>query len=217
MTGRHHGLLNIDAVHKEFSHGAAVPILVDPPNHNRLTFHHPAEEVTGCIGIRVVVSEGLHRRRPESRLLLPGGHSNAGEPQAFACGGLADIALITAADGDLGSRCRDCVEPKSQGKAKCARDELHPASRLQCNGLLAGNRHLSQAESMDHRVSIAFALAAACFGGGPALAHGKGIYATAEEAQARAQQIGCSTIHQNNGRWMPCADEQELHRQLRRQ
>lgn len=217
MASRHHGLLNMDAVHKELSHGAAVAIVVDPPDHNRLSFHHPTEEVTGCIGIRVVVRESLHRRRPESRLLLPCGHLDTSEPDAFACGGLAGVALIAAADGDLGRRCRDCVEPKSQGKAKCARDELHPASRLQCNGLLAEIRHLSQAESMDHRVSIAFALAAACFCGSPVLAHGKGIYATAEEAQARAQQIGCSSIHQNNGRWMPCADEQELHRQLRRQ
>ena len=25
------------------------------------------------------------------------------------------------------------------------------------------------------------------------------------------------TVHQNNGKWMPCADERELHRQLRKQ
>jgi hypothetical protein len=24
-------------------------------------------------------------------------------------------------------------------------------------------------------------------------------------------------VHQNNGKWMPCADERELHRQLRKQ
>ena len=217
MACRHHGLLNIDAVQKQLSHGAAVAIRADPSDHDSLAFHHPAEEVAGCIGIRVVISESLHRRRPESRLLLPWGHSNAGEPEALAFGGLAAIAVIAAADGDLGSRCRCCVEPKSQGNTKRARDELQPSSRLQCNGLLAAIRHLSQAEFMDHRVSIAIALAAACFSGSPVLAHGKGIYATAEEAQARALQIGCSTIHQNNGRWMPCADEQELHRQLRRQ
>ena len=35
-------------------------------------------------------------------------------------------------------------------------------------------------------------------------------------AHARAEEIGCSTVHQNNGKWMPCADEQELHRQLRK-
>ena len=48
-------------------------------------------------------------------------------------------------------------------------------------------------------------------------AHGKGIYSTEAEAQSRADEIGCTTVHQNNGKWMPCADERELHRQLRKQ
>ena len=51
----------------------------------------------------------------------------------------------------------------------------------------------------------------------PAWSHGKGIYDTQAEAEIRAQEIGCSTIHLNNGKWMPCADERELHRQLRKQ
>ena len=51
----------------------------------------------------------------------------------------------------------------------------------------------------------------------PAWSHGKGIYDTQAEAEIRAQDIGCSTTHQNNGKWMPCADERELHRQLRKQ
>ena len=51
----------------------------------------------------------------------------------------------------------------------------------------------------------------------PGMAHGKGLYATEAEAQQRAAEIGCTTVHENNGRWMPCADEQELHRQLRKQ
>ena len=51
----------------------------------------------------------------------------------------------------------------------------------------------------------------------PGLAHGKGLYATEAEAQQRATEIGCTTVHENNGRWMPCADERELHRQLRKQ
>ena len=33
----------------------------------------------------------------------------------------------------------------------------------------------------------------------------------------RALQIGCTKVHQDNGKWMPCADERELHRQLRKQ
>ena len=48
-------------------------------------------------------------------------------------------------------------------------------------------------------------------------AHGKGIYQSEADAQQRASEIGCETVHQNNGKWMPCADERELHRQLRKQ
>ena len=51
----------------------------------------------------------------------------------------------------------------------------------------------------------------------PALADSKGLYATEAEARQRAEEIGCNTIHENNGRWMPCADERELHQQLRKQ
>ena len=53
--------------------------------------------------------------------------------------------------------------------------------------------------------------------GSPGLTHGKGLYATEAEAQQRAEQLGCSSTHQNNNRWMPCANEQELHQQLRKQ
>ena len=51
----------------------------------------------------------------------------------------------------------------------------------------------------------------------PALAHSKGLYATEAEARQRAEQIGCKAVHKNNDRWMPCADERELHQQLRQQ
>ena len=51
----------------------------------------------------------------------------------------------------------------------------------------------------------------------PGLAHSKGLYATEDEAQQRAAEIGCTTVHKNNARWMPCADERELHQQLRKQ
>lgn len=50
----------------------------------------------------------------------------------------------------------------------------------------------------------------------PGMAHSKGLYATEAEARQRAAEIGCSSIHKNNGRWMPCTDEQELHQQLRK-
>ena len=51
----------------------------------------------------------------------------------------------------------------------------------------------------------------------PGLAHGKGLYATEAEAQQRAAEIGCTSVHENNGRWMPCTDERDLHKQLRKQ
>ena len=50
----------------------------------------------------------------------------------------------------------------------------------------------------------------------PGMAHGKGIYDTEAEAQQRAAEIGCSSVHENNERWMPCTDERELHQQLRK-
>ena len=49
------------------------------------------------------------------------------------------------------------------------------------------------------------------------LSHGKGIYDSKADAEKRAIEIGCTAVHQNNGKWMPCADEKELHRQLRKQ
>jgi hypothetical protein len=67
-------------------------------------------------------------------------------------------------------------------------------------------------------VSIPFALVAA-FAVYPmgSHGHGKGIYQSKADAEQRASEIGCKTVHQNNGKWMPCADERELHRQLRKQ
>ena len=66
-------------------------------------------------------------------------------------------------------------------------------------------------------LSLAIALATVFVGNSPALAHGKGLYSTDAEAQARADDIGCTSAHQNNGKWMPCEDERELHQQLRKQ
>ena len=51
----------------------------------------------------------------------------------------------------------------------------------------------------------------------PAMTHGKGLYGTKAEALQRAAEIGCSSVHENNDRWMPCTDERELHQQLRKQ
>ena len=51
----------------------------------------------------------------------------------------------------------------------------------------------------------------------PGMAHSKGLYASETEARQQAAEIGCSSVHKNNGRWMPCIDERELHQQLRKQ
>ena len=66
-------------------------------------------------------------------------------------------------------------------------------------------------------LSLAIALVTVFVGNSPALAHGKGLYSTEAEALARADDIGCTSVHQNNGKWMPCEDERELHQQLRKQ
>lgn len=50
---------------------------------------------------------------------------------------------------------------------------------------------------------------------GEALAHAKGLYSTQAEAEKRALELGCKGTHQNSGLWMPCANEQELHKALR--
>ena len=51
----------------------------------------------------------------------------------------------------------------------------------------------------------------------PGMTHSKGLYATEAEALQRAAEIDCTSVHKNNGRWMPCTDERELHQQLRKQ
>ena len=61
-----------------------------------------------------------------------------------------------------------------------------------------------------------FAVASAVLPMG-AQAHSKGIYKSEAEAKQRATELGCASVHQNNGRWMPCSDEAELHRMLRKQ
>jgi len=67
-------------------------------------------------------------------------------------------------------------------------------------------------------VSIPFAVVVACAMHPMAsMGHPKGIYQSKADAQQRASEIGCTTVHQNNKKWMPCADERELHRQLRKQ
>ena len=69
---------------------------------------------------------------------------------------------------------------------------------------------------MSHLVLVT-ALGALLLSSSPVQSQGKGVYPTKAEAQQRARELGCSTVHQNNGRWMPCANERELHQHLRQQ
>ena len=50
-----------------------------------------------------------------------------------------------------------------------------------------------------------------------ALAHAKGLYKNRAEAEQRARELGCQGTHQNNGLWMPCRHEAQLHRELRQE
>ena len=51
----------------------------------------------------------------------------------------------------------------------------------------------------------------------PSYAHSKGIYKTKAAATEQAEKLGCEGVHENNGAWMPCRDEADLHRAYRRQ
>ena len=65
--------------------------------------------------------------------------------------------------------------------------------------------------------ALSFSVLALLVNPTPGMAHGKGLYGTEAEARQRAAEIDCTSVHENNGRWMPCTDERELHQQLRKQ
>ena len=65
--------------------------------------------------------------------------------------------------------------------------------------------------------ALSFGILALLVNPTPGMAHSKGLYASETEALQRAAEIGCRSVHKNNGRWMPCIDERELHQQLRMQ
>ena len=65
--------------------------------------------------------------------------------------------------------------------------------------------------------ALSFGIIALLVNPTPGMAHSKGLYGTKAEALQRAAEIDCTSVHENNGRWMPCTDERELHQQLRKQ
>ena len=71
--------------------------------------------------------------------------------------------------------------------------------------------------AINHLSALGFGILALLVNQTPGMAHSKGMYTTEIEAQQRAAEIGCSSVHENNGHWMPCVDERELHQQLRKQ
>jgi hypothetical protein len=68
------------------------------------------------------------------------------------------------------------------------------------------------------RWALLVALAAAAFAPllttAPAAAHMKGMFKTKQEAEQRAAELKCKGAFAMGSLWMPCANEQELHKAL---
>ena len=47
-------------------------------------------------------------------------------------------------------------------------------------------------------------------------AHIKGYFLTKEEAAKESLEIGCIGVHKNKEKWLPCKDEKDLHKYLRK-
>ena len=47
-------------------------------------------------------------------------------------------------------------------------------------------------------------------------AHIKGTFSTGKEAEKKSLELGCLGIHKNQDKWLPCKNEKELHKYLRK-
>ena len=47
-------------------------------------------------------------------------------------------------------------------------------------------------------------------------AHMRGTFLTEEDAENRSLELGCEGIHKNQNKWLPCENEKELHKYLRK-
>ena len=47
-------------------------------------------------------------------------------------------------------------------------------------------------------------------------AHMKGTFSTEKEAEKKSFALGCVGIHKNQDKWLPCENEKELHKYLRK-
>ena len=47
-------------------------------------------------------------------------------------------------------------------------------------------------------------------------AHMKGTFSNEKDAEKESLELGCKGIHKNQDKWLPCKNENELHRYLRK-
>tara|TARA_B100000941_G_scaffold101626_1_gene71143 strand:- start:120 stop:341 length:222 start_codon:yes stop_codon:yes gene_type:complete len=47
-------------------------------------------------------------------------------------------------------------------------------------------------------------------------AHMKGTFSKEKDAEKESLKLGCVGIHKNQDKWLPCENEKELHRYLRK-
>ena len=50
----------------------------------------------------------------------------------------------------------------------------------------------------------------------PSNAHLKGTFSNKKDAEKQSLELGCIGIHKNQNKWLPCENEKELHRYLRK-
>ena len=46
--------------------------------------------------------------------------------------------------------------------------------------------------------------------------HMKGTFSTEKDAEKESLELGCDGIHKNQDKWLPCENEKELHKYLRK-
>ena len=44
----------------------------------------------------------------------------------------------------------------------------------------------------------------------------KGTFSSKQEAEVGSLGLGCEGTHKNQGKWLPCKNEKELHKYLRK-
>ena len=46
--------------------------------------------------------------------------------------------------------------------------------------------------------------------------HMRGTFSSEKEAEDKSLELGCEGIHKNQEKWLPCKNEKELHKYLRK-